>query len=215
MLSSPSRSGRAFFAASALTLATVASAAVHAQSSGQPTNPPTTGNVPPIMQQGQLTIAQIIANNSTNLQALVQQLLPIIRENPAAAGEVIAAAQANPALTPILAQALSRIQTIVAGQNPQAGALISSIVASAPPPFQAAYAVARAPAGGGGPNGGGGGGGGPTAGAGGGPGGGSGGGGGGAGGGGGGGGFGGFGFGGFGGGGGSGVGGGSVSPSRP
>lgn len=191
----------------ALTLLTATG--VYAQQQGQPSNAPATNNVPSISgtQTGQgQTVAQIIAANSTNLQQLVQQLLPVVRSNPQAASEVIAAAQANPALATILAQALSRIQNVIAAQNPTAAAQIATIVAAAPPAFQAAYAVARAggsggPGGGQGPGGNSG------------PGGGDGGGGGGGGGSGGGGG--GGGFGGFGGGSGGGVGGGVVSPSRP
>jgi hypothetical protein len=104
---------------------------------------------PPGDAQGPFGIAAIVEANLAQPENICAACTPLILANPAAAAELIQAAKAHPELTEQLAQCVSKIQQSLKASNPEGAQTIAALVASAPPAFQAAYAVALAPEGGG------------------------------------------------------------------
>src|SRR5262245_54084941 len=131
------------------------------QGQQQAATPPSTAAaaIPPAV-----TITSVIEANLAQPGQICPACTPLIIASPAAAAEMIAAAQKYPELAETLAQCLSKLQQGMAATNPQGAQAIAALVTNAPPAFQAAYAVAAAGDGGGGGGDGGGGGGGAGAG---------------------------------------------------
>lgn len=93
-----------------------------------------------------LAIAQIVeANKAGGVDALTKALSPLIIENPALAATLVDIAKNKPELAETLAEVLARIQKGLKELDPQKAKQIATIIASAPPAFQAAYAVAQSP----------------------------------------------------------------------
>jgi hypothetical protein len=116
--------------------------ASHGVGLAQPSPPalPETGAQP---GNGAPTVTQIIELNVASPAKICLAITPLVQRNPAAASEVVTAAQKYPQLLATLAQCLSRIQRGLAEQNPSGAKLIANIVAAAPAEFQAGYAVAQ------------------------------------------------------------------------
>lgn len=113
-------------------------------------------------------VAKLIEANLGNLKKIAPELIALVNANPALAAGIIEAAAKHPERAEALAQLLSKIQNGLKTADPDGAKIIAALVASAPPSFQAAYAVALAGGGsdalgGAGPGNGDGGGGGPAA----------------------------------------------------
>lgn len=98
-----------------------------------------------------LALAQLVeANKAGGVEGLTKALSPVIIENPELAAALIDIAKAKPELAETLAEVLARIQKSLKDLDPAKAKRIATIVASASPEFQAAYAVAQSPGDGGG-----------------------------------------------------------------
>ena len=101
---------------------------------------------PPAQQVASADIGSLIeANIGGGSAGLVKALAPAIIANPELAADVIAYAQAHPEKAELLAEVLATIQVSLKDLDPKKAKILSTVVASAPPAFQAAYAVALAP----------------------------------------------------------------------
>lgn len=98
-----------------------------------------------------VAIAEAIEQNKAGgVDALTKALSPLIIANPALASVVIEIASNKPELAETLAEVLARIQLALKDIDPEKAKQISTLVASASPAFQAAYAVAQTSGDGGG-----------------------------------------------------------------
>ena len=83
------------------------------------------------------------ANQAGGVDALTKALSPLVIDNPALAQTLIEIAKAKPELAETLAEVLARIQKTLKDLDPDKAQQIATVVASADPAFQAAYAVAQ------------------------------------------------------------------------
>ncbi len=107
---------------------------------------PDVSNAPPAGQGA--AVAKLVATNLGNLKKITPELIALINADPALAAGLIEAARQHPEQAQALAQLLSKIQAGLKTTNPDGANVIAALVASAPPEFQAAYAVALAGGGG-------------------------------------------------------------------
>ncbi len=89
-------------------------------------------------------VAKLVAANLGDLKKITPELIALINADPALAAGLIEAAKENPQHAQALAELLSTIQTRLKETNPDGAKVIAALVAAAPAPFQAAYAVALA-----------------------------------------------------------------------
>jgi len=126
--------------------ATVAAAQSNEQTAAQPQQQTGAQTAALSAEDQALTIGQIVeANKAGGVEALTKALSPLIIENPALAATLVDIAKSKPELAETLAEVLARIQKGLKALDPEKAKQIATIIASAPPAFQAAYAVAQSP----------------------------------------------------------------------
>lgn len=132
-----------------------AASVASAQTSGQPAGLPQQQASPQAVDapasDPAVVIAEIIEKNqAAGADALAKELAPLIIETPSLASVLVEIANNKPEIAELLAEVLAKVQLALKEIDPEKAKQVATIVASASPAFQAAYAVAQAPGDGGG-----------------------------------------------------------------